>query len=148
MEILPIGASYDGAPHEQEIHWETVAIDVALARGDRASVAAINADLSRMGVTEAELDSFWLGVRDASCGESCLTVREVMEALSALGKRVPGDAPHGTLPYAAGALAQGFLADFGNAACCATGTPANMSPPADPIWSGIHDLGELLVGAS
>lgn len=134
QQTLPIGPSYDGAPHDQDIHWETIALDVALARSDRGSVARINADLEGLGVTTAEVESFWHGVRDAACGESCLTIREVMEALSELGKRAPGDAPNGTLPYAAGALAQGFLADFGKAACCATGT-MGQSRTMEPVFA-------------
>jgi hypothetical protein len=128
QEILPIGPTFDALV---EVHWETIALDVAGALRDRRSKDLIDADLHRLGATDAEVNVFWHGVHDAACGTSCLSVRSVMEQISALARAYGGRgavdaAPNGAVAYAAGALAQSFVSDVDGCAGC--------SPP--PVVTG------------
>lgn len=119
-QILPCGESPDPtADRDVDMHWETIAIDVAAAIRDGATVEVIQRALTTLGATPPEIVAFWLGMRDSACGENCLTVATVAQAMSEVDGHRGIDLPNGTVIYAAGSLAQSLAGDCGNP--CASG---------------------------
>ncbi len=123
--VMPIG---DAADQDVDVRWEMVALNVAVGLRFRMGKESIDEDLIDMGLTQAEVDVFWIGVKDAACGDACLTIKSVLEAMPPRredGEAVVASIPNGAIAYAAGVLAQrcaGEIAAPKSKCVCATDT--------------------------
>lgn len=109
-----MGSSYDPPP----VPWECIAIDVSLAILDGDHLGAIDLDLAEDGITASERAFFWHGLREAACGEACVTLASISEALAKLAKSPDDEEGRKQIQegrekvmYAAGALAFAYLGD-------------------------------------